>query len=269
MMRFATMNMGRTFHCQVLAVCSLMRHHVLDALGIQEADVNSASLPRVVASFQREGFHFTVGAEGTDGRQRGPIRRCAIVWRMPVRHMALRGVDELDRVNAVVLEVRLQDAVRKIVLTNTYGHAACREQATRHHLEVLASLSSANVEWLLWGDFNVALDEDPAAELIASRSDVRALDDGSVNQGSLPGTSPTRLRRIDFGLSSRGLSAVGLHTFKGLSDHLCTAYDVPVDMPIGHSGPSRSFLASTSISEEVWRRAWRPVAEQFCRRPCL
>ena len=91
------------------------------------------------------------------------------------------------------------DEVRKVAVANTYGHAACRAQATQHHVEVLTALSSLGCEWLMLGDFNVALDEDPAVHCIAARGDVRALDECFEPQGALPGTGPGRLRRLDFG----------------------------------------------------------------------
>ncbi|CAE7806403.1 CHLP [Symbiodinium sp. CCMP2592] len=255
-LRVCTMNIEKSLSSKVPAVMSTMQRRGLDLLCIQEADVNAVSWPRVVSSFRAQGFHVVGGPEVADEGSTRALRRCVIVSRTPVRCLTPSGISDPARVAVAVIEVRLQDAVRKVVVANTYGHASFGGGGLR-------STIALSCEWLLLGDFNVALDEDPAALTLAARSDVRSLDECFVHQGALPGTSPSRSRRLDFGLSSRGLAAVRLGTFEGLGNHLCTAYDIPLALPTGHSGPLRARLGTAPVDEAAWMGLWQPVASDF------
>eukprot|EP00439_Symbiodinium_sp_Y106_P000017 s13206_g1.t1 len=161
--RIATMNIEKSLASKVLAVTAAMQSFALDLLCIQEADINTVSWSRVVSSFKAQGFHLIGGPEVAEDGPMRHFRRCVIVTREPARSLTLQGITAPDRVAAAVIEVRLRDEIRKVVVASTYGHGSCREQATRHHVEVLTALSSLGCEWLLLGDFNVTLDEDPAA----------------------------------------------------------------------------------------------------------
>ncbi|CAE7645061.1 unnamed protein product [Symbiodinium sp. KB8] len=133
------------------------------------------------------------------------MRRCAIVSKLPGKLLQLEGVEG-----------------------GGYG--------------VIADFCRRRADWVLLGDFNVALDEAHAASELAARADVR---------------------RIDFGLASRQLSAEALYTFEGIADHRGTAYDMRFAGPRGFSGPPRSPLHAADVSPSRWDAVWRPCDASF------
>ena len=84
------------------------------------------------------------------------MRRCAIMSRLPCKPLVLQSLDEPSRAAAVVVEVIRGDFLSKVMVATTYGHAACKERATRHNLQVTAALSLRRADWLPLGDFNSA-----------------------------------------------------------------------------------------------------------------
>ena len=133
------MNVGKSLASKVLAVCSVIQQCSLDAVCLQEIDVNEPSWPRVVDSFKSQGYQLIGGDTASGEGHLGSFRRCAIVSRMPVKCLRLSGIDEPDRAVAVVFEARLEHSLKKIILACTYGHAACQDQAAAHHAQVLCS----------------------------------------------------------------------------------------------------------------------------------
>jgi len=256
--RVGTMNVGRSLASKVLAVIAVMQAQRLDICCLQEIDVNAPSWPRVVTGFRARGFNIFAGVADACS-----IRRCAIVSKLPGKLLQLEGVEEPDRTAAMVLEVQRGSSYRKVVVACTYGHASCPEAAARHSGQVIAELCRRRADWVLLGDFNVALDEPHAASELAARADVRSLDEPFLEHGPLPATSPSRLRRIDFGLASRQLSAEALYTFEGIADHRGTAYDMRLAGPRGYSGPPRAPLAPTDVSPLGWEELWRPFEASF------
>mmetsp|Transcript_42212 Transcript_42212/g.100601 ORF Transcript_42212/g.100601 Transcript_42212/m.100601 type:complete len:1314 (+) Transcript_42212:1316-5257(+) len=258
MTRVGTMNVGKSLASKVLAVIAVMQAQGLDICCLQEIDVNVPSWPRVVAGFRARGFDIFAGAADAHS-----MRRCAIVSKLPGKLLQLEGVDEASRAVAMVLEVQRDCSYRKVIVGCTYGHASCPESASRHSGQVIADFCRRRADWVLLGDFNVALDEAHAASELAGRADVRSLDEAFLEYGPLPATSPSRLRRIDFGLASRQLSAEALYTFEGIADHRGTAYDMRFAGPRGFSGPSRSPLNAADVSPSRWDAVWRPFDASF------
>ncbi|CAE7739875.1 unnamed protein product [Symbiodinium sp. CCMP2592] len=252
------MNVGKSLASKVLAVVAVMQSQGLDICCLQEIDVNEPSWPRVVASFRAQGFDIFAGVADANS-----MRRCAIVSKLPGKLLQLEGVEEAARAVAMVFEVQRNGSYRKVIVGCTYGHASCLEAASRHSGQVIDALCRRRVDWMLLGDYNVALDEAPAAWELAARADVRSLDEAFLEYGPLPATSPSRLRRIDFGLASRQLSAEALHTFETIADHRGTAYDMRFAGPRGFSGPPRASLTAADVSPSCWEEVWRTRAASF------
>ena len=133
-----------------------------------------------------------------------------------------------DRLAGVVFELLCNGSVIKFAVASYYGCAGDR-----------GALSSALANGLAW-----------------------SWNDAFESGGLLPATR-TSGRRLDFGLGC-GLhfpSSAAQHW--SFSDHAQVVYEVDLQEPGGHRGPSFQPLASTPVSEQCWADAWDAAA--FCQ----
>ena len=71
----------------------------------------------------------------------------------------------------------------------------------------------------------------------------------------LPGTK-TSGRRIDYAVGNGVLVPSTVQQSWWHSDHALVSYTVDVELPAGHSRPTRRLLREDKISEDQWRDAW-------------
>ncbi|CAE7777915.1 unnamed protein product, partial [Symbiodinium sp. CCMP2456] len=215
---------------RVQAVASIFADERLAVLALQEIDLNAHSLGNVTAG---------------------------------VCSCALEGIADPSRVAAVTTELRCGHSIRKVVLCSLYGHAEDVEAASALARDVLVQLNASGFSWVALGDFNVTVEEAPWAGTLAALPFARVLDNDFLECGPLPATSPSRIRRIDYAVSSRLVVATEVCGFCGCADHLGTAYTLDLESPAGFVPPARLALAEVEVDEARWARIWRARARSF------
>ena len=139
-----------------------------------------------------------------------------------------------------------------------YADASNTRLASDLVTELVVAMNQYRCAWVLIGDFNLEQTDPVLAELEAT-GQCSPLDMHFGPLELLPHTSPNRVRRIDFGVSSRNFVPSGLFHFPGIGDHLGVAYTVAGDTQIkGHRLPARSLLfhSSTSQVENNFHNIW-------------
>ncbi|CAE7617784.1 unnamed protein product [Symbiodinium necroappetens] len=242
---------------EVQAVASLFADERLAVLALQEIDLNAHSLGNVTAAFRRHGLQFFAGPCGSRGH------RVGLLSRLECAPVLLEGIADPSRVAAVTTELRCGHSIRKVVLCSLYGHAEDVEAASALARDVLVQLNASGFSWIALGDFNVTVEEAPWAGTLAGLPFARVLDNDFLECGPLPATSPSRIRRIDYAVSSRLVVATEVCGFCGCADHLGTAYTLDLESPAGFVPPARLPLAEVEVDEARWARFWRARARSF------
>lgn len=158
-------------------------------------------------------------------------------------------ISQSDRYVAGVVETRTGTSVEKLLICCVYADASNTRLASDLVTELVVAMNQYRCAWVLIGDFNLEQTDPVLAELEAT-GQCSPLDMHFGPLELLPHTSPNRVRRIDFGVSSRNFVPSGLFHFPGIGDHLGVAYTVAGDTQIkGHRLPARSPLLHTSTSQ--------------------
>ncbi|CAE7891678.1 unnamed protein product [Symbiodinium sp. KB8] len=243
---------------EVAAVAATFFATGSQVMALQEVGVNEASVISTVAAFRAHGLRLCLGSSD------GSCRRTGLLSTVPGRQVALPSVQHQSRCTAAVFEFSGAAGYTKVLVTSTYGHASDPEAATEHAFDVAAALAATSYSWVMLGDFNVGMDEDPMCRRHSELAAGRFLDDAFIGEVALPMTSPSRLRRIDYGWASFDMHATAVQCFSTVADHLGVAYEFDLSVPVGPVGPRRLQLRSEGlVSDDQWLLAWSPVASEF------
>ena len=111
------------------------------------------------------------------------------------------------------------------------------------------------------GDFHLEALEEPLAGALA-RGVALSWDEAFQGAELLPGTRATG-RRIDFGLGCGRFFPVSVAQRWSFSDHAQVVYEVDMDAPNGHRGPTLRPLVAKQVTEQQWLACW--TEESFTR----
>lgn len=233
---------------KVAAINDHMRAFPCQVMCLQEVDINTASVATWMEAWRAHGFHAFLGVGS------GGIHRTAVLSRAPGQPIRLPSVGEKSRYSAVALEFQFGCGVRKVLVVSVYGFASDCEAAASYAEEIILAVRGMGMDWLLFGDFNVTVDEAPMARRLAAGW-AEPLDSAFLAEGPLPGTAGGS-RRLDFGLSAGRLSPVSLSHARGVGNHTAVSYGFSFDDPSGWSAPARASLADAEVSEAAWAQHW-------------
>ncbi|CAE7807875.1 ppdK, partial [Symbiodinium sp. CCMP2456] len=215
---------------------------------LQEADINEASGATWSAAWQAKGCHTFLGTVGDQS-----MYTTTIVSTIPGRLVRL-DVTDPSRVTATVFEFFTEGEYEKIVIVSLYNYFADKEAAGAFLEEVVTALETIGLKWIVLGDFNLTQDDGPMARRLASGL-CRSLDEPFLTEGPLPGTAGGA-RRLDFGVSSRSVTAASVWHAPGIADHTAVAYSFCFADPGGFSSPMRTSLSTAVVDPAAWLSAW-------------
>ena len=245
---FSTMNVNRMGVTKVAAIHDHMRAFPCQVMCLQEVDINTASVATWMDAWRAHGYHASLGVGS------GGLHRTAVLSRAPGQPIRLPSVGDQSRYSAVALEFQFHSGVRKVVVVSVYGFASDCEAAANYAEEVVLAVRGLGMEWLLLGDFNVAVDEAPMARRLATGW-AEPLDSAFMTEGPLPGTAGGH-RRLDYGLSAGRLRPVALRHAGGVGNHTAVSYEFSFTDPSGCSAPARAPLGHAEVSEAAWAGHW-------------
>lgn len=254
----SSMNIGRSLASKVAAAADVFMQSGSEVMALQEVDVNAASAVSTVAAFRAHGLRLLLGSFD------GTFHRTALLSRVQGRQVSLPGVAHQARYTAAIFEFAGSAGWMKVLVACTYGHASDPVEAADHAFDLAAALAASGHSWVMVGDFNVGMEEDPMCRRCSDLFAGRPLDETFIGEVALPMTSPNRLRRIDYGWASFDLPATSVCCFETVADHLGVTYRFDFTVPLSPVGPHRLKLRSDGpVSEGQWRSVWGPVDAQF------
>ena len=237
-LKLATLNVGRGGGAYCAPINDFFQEHGLDALCLQEVDLNPPSVLSFQTFWQAKGFYVSV-SPSVEG-----IARAAIVSTVPMQPCTLSG--HTQRCACALLEVRFSQSYRKIALVSFYGfHGdSPRTQAMLH--DTLQGVSGLGLDFIVMGDFQFQVFEHPIAPTLAAGL-CYCMDDCRTTHA--PATGPGGRRVIDFGLCSFGIHTASALTCCGTADHQSVHYVVPMDGPTRVT-VAKCWPAQPCLSEE-------------------
>ena len=223
----ASMNIDRAGAAKFQNTLAFTQHFQADAYALQQLDINDLEMPRYVHSWRQAGAQLILSRPELPNN----CRRVGLATSLPVRPFPLKGSLAATRVAAGLVQVQSAGQVRPLVLAAMYGFPN-DYPATNHVVQqFLDEVRPLKCMYVLFGDFNWQRGDGGLLDTLLSDGRLRCLDDDF--HGLLPGTSPSRSRRIDFAVGHPLIAATRI-------DHGSAnprAFD-PVPMPNADRGRS-------------------------------
>ena len=246
MIKVSTLNIQRAGAAKVHWLADLLFDvdFNVDILAVQELDLKEVSAVTFVEILRKRSVRVFLG-----GCEDG-VYRCAILSRIGGAPVDLRH----DRLAGAAFEFRCNGKWCTVTVASYYGCVSDAEVALRGVEHAVQELKKCQNSWILLGDFNLEALEEPLAGALA-RGVAWSWAEAFQGAELLPGTRATG-RRIDFGLGCGRFFPVSVAQRWSFSDHAQVVYEVDLDAPNGHRGPTFRPLLAKPVTEQQWLACW-------------
>ena len=257
----ASMNIDRAGAAKFQDTLAFTQHFQADAYALQQLDINDLEMPRYVHSWRQAGAQLILSRPELPNN----CRRVGLATSLPVRPFPLQGSLAATRVAAGLVQVQSAGQVRPLVLAAMYGFPSDPSATDRVVQQFLDEVRPLKCMYVLFGDFNWQRGEGGLLDTLLSDGRLRCLDDAF--DGLLPGTSPSRARRIDFAVGHPLITATRVDHEDGPADHKAVQYDLDFELSLtGHCLPKRASLEPDRSAVDIeasFQAAWteQPFAE--------
>ena len=258
----ASMNIDRAGAAKFQNTLAFTQHFQADAYALQQLDINDLEMPRYVHSWRQAGAQLILSRPEFPNN----CRRVGLATSLPVRPFPLRGSLAATRVAAGLVQVQSAGQVRPLVLAAMYGFPSDPSATDRVVQQFLDEVRPLKCMYVLFGDFNWQRGEGGLLDTLLSEGRLRCLDDDF--HSLLPGTSPSRARRIDFAVGHPLIAATRIDHEDGPADHKAVKYDLDFELSLtGHCLPKRASLAQDRSAVDIeagFQAAWTEQAFADC-----
>ncbi|CAE7206863.1 unnamed protein product [Symbiodinium sp. CCMP2592] len=189
-----------------------------EILAVQELELRVESLASFVATLRQYSVHVFPG-EPTGG-----VYRCAILTTLPCKPVAIEVVCP-SRVACAVFEFLCNGDFMKVLVASYYGCQSDKQIAVDGAMDLACALRGTAFNWVILGDCNVDLLEEPMIGAVANGL-VWPWDDVFQHEEMLPGTKESG-RRLDYAVGNGALVPSSVHQCWWHSDHAMVTYDGP------------------------------------------
>ena len=162
------------------------RDFAVDVLALQELDLPAASVESFMGILKGRGIYAYLSAPDNG------VHRCALLSVVLGAAISL----QLERAAAVSYEFTKHDSFCRLVVASHYGCAWDQDLALTSAEHLVQQLRQTNEAWVILGDFNLEVMQEPLAPKLASGL-ASSWDEPFEFERRLPGTRGSG-RRVDF-----------------------------------------------------------------------